>query len=185
MEAVTLAPFRPARSAIPPLSERLTGLGVALRPASGADLNFLRQLHADMRAAELILAPWSPAEKAAFCESQFTLQHQHYARLFRHADYWVVTQGAKDIGRLTVERKRKTWRIVDIIMSVQSRGSGIGAALVEWVQACAAAAKAESVALSVTVNNPGAQALYRRLGFRESRGTDPVHIAMEWRPDAG
>ena len=186
MEPIILAPFPPGKGMIPPLSERLAGFGVSLRPAAATDMPFLGRLYAGTRAAELLAAPWSPAEKAAFCASQFSLQHADYVRRFPRGDFWIVSQRLegveRDIGRLSVERKSKAWRLIDIIVSAGARGQGLGAALVQWVQASAVAAGADAVVLSVLSGNPRARALYLRLGFTDWGNGDGLHQPMRWCP---
>lgn len=186
MEAMLLDPFPSEKGSIPPICERLAQLGVTLRTATATDLPFLGRLYAGTRAAELLAAPWSAAEKAAFCASQFSLQHADYVRRFPRGDFWIVSQRldgtARDIGRLSVERKSKAWRLIDIILAVGARGQGLGAALIQWVQASAASAGAEAVDLTVLAGNPRARALYLRLGFEDSRDGDGLRQAMRWRP---
>lgn len=89
----------------------------------------------------------------------------------------------RDIGRLSVKRKSKAWRVIDIILAVEARGQGLGAALIQWVQASAASAGAEAVDLSVLTENPRARALYLRLGFQEIGDADGLYRQMRWRPD--
>ncbi|RYY23542.1 MAG: GNAT family N-acetyltransferase [Sphingomonadales bacterium] len=157
-----------------------------MRPAALADTPFLRRLYAETRAPELIATRWPAAEKAAFCDSQFALQHSDYVRRFPRSDFWVVTQATAvsigDVGRLSLDRKSRAWRVIDIIVALDARGQGLGTALIEWVQASALAAGAQSVALTVATTNPGAMALYGRLGFVETGAVTPLHRAMEWRP---
>jgi GNAT superfamily N-acetyltransferase len=159
---------------------------VTLRAAGATDMRFLGRLYAGTRAAELLAAPWSPAEKAAFCASQFSLQHADYVRRFPRGDFWIVSQRLegidRDIGRLSVERISKAWRVIDLIVAVEARGQGLGAALIQWVQASAASAGAEAVDLSVLTSNPRARALYLRLGFEDLRDGDGLYRKMRWRP---
>lgn len=159
---------------------------MTLRAAGATDMRFLGRLYAGTRAAELLAAPWSPAEKAAFCASQFSLQHADYVRRFPRGDFWIVSQRLegidRDIGRLSVERISKAWRVIDLIVAVEARGQGLGAALIQWVQASAASAGAEAVDLSVLTSNPRARALYLRLGFEDLRDGDGLYRKMRWRP---
>ena len=184
MAAMILAPFPPGKGTIPPICERLAGLGVTLRPAAATDIPFLGRLYAETREAEL--PPWSPAEKDAFCASQFYLQHADYVRRFPDGDFWIVSQRLegieRDVGRLSVERKSGAWRLIDIIVSAGARGQGLGAALVQWVQASAAAAGADAVVLSVLSDNPRARALYLRLGFADWGDGDGLCQPMRWCP---
>lgn len=180
----SLPDFPASARAIPALSDGLTAAAISLRAAHRGDMPFLSQLYAGMRAPEFVGMPWSARERAEFCDSQFALQHAHYLRHSPRSDFWIVEQAGVPIGRLYAERRRKTWRLLDMILAVEAQGRGIGSALIEWAQASAVAAGAESVELSVAINNPRAQSLYRRNGFIECGDNGPMHIAMEWRPGA-
>jgi ribosomal protein S18 acetylase RimI-like enzyme len=164
------------------MSERLRTLGVALRPARAGDLPFLRALFESFRAGELALVPWSAAQKAAFLDDQFRLQHLHFTRVHAGGDFWVLVQGPARIGRLYLDRSGPNWRIVDIGLVSQARGHGLGSALIEWIKSAATQAGAEGVALAVAANNPRARALYLRRGFREKGGGVGSHLQMLWRP---
>lgn len=180
MEADPLALF-PAPRGVSPRSDRLAVPGLALRPAASADLPFLRRLHAETRAPELLAAPWSPAEKAAFCDSQFALQHADYLRRFPRGDFWMVTREGRAIGRLYLDRGRREWRVIDITIAGTARGQGLGTALLAWVQEAARTAAASGVALSVMTANWRARALYARSGFADVGEAGPFHRAMAWR----
>ncbi len=188
MSAVTPAgPLAFPRRRAPPPSPQLPGTGIALRPAETADLPFLLGLYVGFRAPELLFAPWSAAQKQAFVEDQFRLQHLHFTRHFAAADFWILVEARppaapRPIGRLYLDRSGPAWRIVDIGLLPEARGRGTGRALIEWVQAESAAAGAKAVALHVATNNPGARALYLRLGFATSGPIEAHHEPMEWRP---
>jgi ribosomal protein S18 acetylase RimI-like enzyme len=168
------------------MCERLAGCGMTLRAAAATDMPFLHRLYAGTRAAELLPSPWSPAEKAAFCASQFALQHAGYVRRFPRGDFWIVSQRLdgmeRDIGRLSVQRKSKAWRLIDIVVAAEARKQGLGTALIQWVQASAACAGAEAVDLTVLTSNSRARALYLRLGFEDAGDGDGLHQSMRWRP---
>ena len=169
----------------PPLSDALRGRLLTLRPAEARDLPFLRDLYAGFRAAELALVPWPEAQKCAFVDDQFRLQHVHFTRWYATADFWVVMQAhplslPRPIGRLYLDRAPRAWRIVDIGLVAAARGQGLGSAMIGWIQASAAAAGA-SLALEVAANNPRAHALYRRLGFRDAGQRSATHQPMAWR----
>ena len=44
---------------------------ITLRPATPADLPFLKQVYASSRSAELAATAWTEAEKQIFCDEQF------------------------------------------------------------------------------------------------------------------
>ncbi|WP_404338083.1 GNAT family N-acetyltransferase [Sphingomonas sp. MMS12-HWE2-04] len=181
MERTALPPFPRslATAAIPSDAPRLH-----LRPAGADDLARLTQLHAALRLPELALAPWSAAEKQTFLDDQFRLQHLHFVTHHAKADFWVVTDSAgTTIGRLYLDRSRRDWRILEILLAADVRGQGLGSLLLAWVQQRAIAAGAEGVALNVTANNPRAQALYQRFRFEAGESDDGFNLPMRWRAD--
>lgn len=170
--------------ALPPADETLAGLGLRLRRAEAGDLPFLRRLYGDLRAEEMALAPWPLAMKAAFLDDQFRLQHLHFVRHFRDADFLVVEHCAPPtaptpIGRLYLDRSRAVWRIVDIGLAIGRRSSGLGAALMRWIEASARASGAAGVDLHVAQHNPRARRLYENLGYvaAEPAG-DPLYMRL-------
>lgn len=171
-----LPPF-PAKGESPPDP---SPAGLKLRTATRADLPFFLQLFAAFRAPELLLAPWSAEQKQAFIDSQFSLQHTHFVHNFPRADFWVIERGGVPGGRLYLDRTQRDWRIIELGLAPALQGAGLGSALIGWVQTSARTA-GKRVALSVAVNNPRAQALYRRLGFMETTpGAGEMHIEMIW-----
>lgn len=187
MIATGLPPFPAARRPPPPL---LDVPGLALRPATLADIAFLMRLYAGFRAAEMLMVPWPAEQKRAFLADQFGLQHRHFTRHHPAADFWLVIREeapgmAEPIGRLYLERRLPVWRIVDIGLLPDARGQGLGGALLDWVQRSAIAAGARGVALNVSVQNPRARALYLRIGFIDHGDEQAMHQPMLWRtPEA-
>lgn len=156
--------------------------GIALPAAGAEDMMLLADLHAASRMAELLHAPWPLAQKRAFLDEQFALQHAHFVKAHRKGDFRLVTQDGTPIGRFYFNRSGPEWALVDILLGAEAQGSGIGGALVGWLQQAAAEAGAESLRLSVAYNNPRARDLYRRLGFEDAGDVAGTHLAMRWRP---
>lgn len=180
MERVALPPFPRTRKDSPD-SARLAEHAITLRPATQGDLPLLVRLYAGFRTAELLLAPWSAEQKQAFCDDQFRLQHSHFVRHFRHADFWIVCDAdSTPIGRFYLDRSAREWRLIDILLTPGARGRGIGSALIHWAQTAAANTGASGIALHVAINNPSAHALYTRMGFIEGASQDGLHIPMLW-----
>lgn len=169
----------PRRTAID--ASGLRRCGITLRAAAREDLPLLAGFYAQLRMPELLFQPWSLAEKQAFVDDQFRLQHRHFVGRFARADFWIVLHDGEPIGRLYLDRSGPDWRIVDILLAAARRGQGLGTQLIAWVQQCAAAAGARGVALTVALDNRRAHALYRRLGFGDADGGDGLHQPMRWR----
>lgn len=58
--------------------------------------------------------------------------------------------------------------ISDLIVAPAHRRSGLGTALIQYLARAAREMQAECVDIGAALSNPGAVALYRRLGFRDS-----------------
>jgi ribosomal protein S18 acetylase RimI-like enzyme len=151
---------------------------VVLRPITAADEPFLRDVYASTRAKELESVPWTDQERRAFCDSQFDLQDTHYRREFPSASFDVVAWGSRPAGRLLVAFGTTECEILDIAITPEARGRGLGTLLLRWVQTNAAAADV-SLALAVEPGNP-ARRLYDRLGFQVRIG-GALHVEMVWR----
>jgi ribosomal protein S18 acetylase RimI-like enzyme len=161
----------------------LAQAGLALRPATDADLPFLRALYAQTRAAELDAVAWPEPARRAFCDGQFLLQHRHYAAHYVPAAFLVVLRAGAPVGRLTLHWTAEDLRIVDILLDTAVRGQGIGSTLLRWAQDAATVAGVMRLCLHVEWRNDGARRLYRRFGFREDAAAIAgTHRWMTWRP---
>jgi len=155
--------------------------GVALRPRTADDADFMRAIDRSTRIDELRAVPWSEAEKAAFLDMQFRAQTMHYDARYPAAEYLVIEVDDIPAGRLYVDRTASGINVLDIALLPQWRGRGIGGALLKAILDEARAA-ARTVILHVEQYNP-ARRLYERLGF-EALGSNGVYERMEWRAPA-
>ena len=156
---------------------RAAQAGLSFRRVTDADLPFLARVYASTRAEELAVTSLTEAQKAAFLDAQFHLQHAHYRKYYPEADWLVTMRDGEDIGRLYLERWPGQHRIIDIAFLPQHRGRGAGEALLRDLMDEAAAA-GKDVSIHVEKHNP-AMRLYRRLGFAtcEDKG---VYDLMRW-----
>ena len=152
--------------------------GIALRPATDADLAFQRVLFETARPDAALLAAWPEAARAPFLDQQFHFQTTHYARTHAEADRFIVVAKGRPIGRLIVDRAAAEWCIVDIALLPDWRGTGLGTVLLQKVQSAAAQARASCIQLTVEMHNP-ARRLYERLGFVAVEETIP-NVIMTW-----
>lgn len=152
---------------------------VALRPITEDDLHFLFQLYASTRAGEKELVGWEDEPWEVFMRMQFNLQHSQYMQNYEHPSFDIVMLGATQVGRLYVNRGANEIRIVDITLSPEYRGRGIGADLLSSIL-LEGDDRGVPVTLHVERNNP-ALALYQRLGFRVE-GDRGVSLFMERQP---
>jgi ribosomal protein S18 acetylase RimI-like enzyme len=158
---------------------RAAEAGLTFRRIGETDLPFLARVYASTRAEELaVVTTMTDAEKAAFLDGQFHLQHAHYQKYYPEADWLVTIHAGEDIGRLYIERWPTQHRIIDIAFLPPHRGKGFGEALLRDLMDEAAAA-GKDVSIHVEKFNP-AMRLYRRLGFatEEDKG---VYDLMRWK----
>jgi ribosomal protein S18 acetylase RimI-like enzyme len=163
------------------LSEALVSQGIALRHETADDVIFLEQLYRSVRWEELAVTSWPDSAKIAFLSQQFALQRHHYLTHYRETAFDVVTRHDVPVGRLYLDRGPVEYRIVDISLLPDARGTGIGTALLEAILAEAMAA-GRTVTIHVEKQNP-AQRLYRRLGFRPIAESGP-YDCMQWQRDS-
>lgn len=168
-----------------PDREALRRIGVTLRCAVDADLAFLRALYIGTRADELARLAWTDAEKTAFGERQFVLQHRHFLAHHGGGDFLIVQHRGQRAGRLYLDRTSSMWRIVDIAIDPGLQCRGLGRALLRWVQHAARRGGAEGVDLHVARDNSRAARLYAALGFVEAITAYPTHRRMLWRDVRG
>ena len=152
---------------------------VALRPAAPEDRDFLASVYASTRTEELMAAPWTDEQKAAFLRMQFEAQDQYYRENYTTAEFLVILDEAGvPAGRLYVDRWADEIRLMDIALLPAHRGRGLGSRLLADLQDEARRA-GKPLRIHVERMNP-ALGLYQRLGFQpiEDRG---VYWLMEWR----
>ena len=151
--------------------------GITLRPQTDADRDFLCALYASTRMEELSVTDWSEEEKRAFLTSQFEAQSEHYAKHYRGAEFSIVERENVPIGRFYVGRWKSEIRIVDIALTPETRGGGIGTALLQEVLD-EGTRTGKAVTIHVERFNPALR-LYQRLGFRhvDEHG---VYYLMRW-----
>ncbi|GAA1543989.1 GNAT family N-acetyltransferase [Nocardioides humi] len=152
---------------------------VVLRPVTDTDDAFLLALYGEIRAAELDQVAWEPGQREAFLRMQLDLQTSQYRAAHPQGSFDLVEVEGRPAGRLYVSRRPDDIRIVDVALTAEFRGRGIGGALVSRV-IDEATASGRSTSIHVEVHNPAAR-LYQRLGFRPvaRRG---VYVLMERSP---
>lgn len=163
------------------LSAALLAQGFVLRPETEADIPFLLQLFASTREEELASWPWSAEQKAAFLAQQFQAQRYHYRNFIAGCTFDVIEHNGKPAGRLYLQAQPSCLHIVDVALLPAWRGHGLGAALLEGLQA-AGRVRGKGVSTFVEKFNPALR-LYRRFGFAEI-ADHGVYLEMEWRPES-
>jgi ribosomal protein S18 acetylase RimI-like enzyme len=172
---VTLQQTPPALN----LPAAMLSQGFTLRPETDADIPFLMRLYNSTREEELAPAPWSAKQKQAFLTQQFYAQRRHYRNYIR-CTFDVIEHYGEPAGRLYLDVGPLRLHIVDIALLPAWRGRGVGAAMLEGLQA-AGRASGRAVSTFVEKFNPALR-LYRRLGFVEIADYG-IYLEMEWRSE--
>lgn len=149
------------------------------RPSVAEDKDFLSQLYASTRQAEIAAFGWDEFQKNAFLNIQFNAQQNWYQTAYPHAEWRIILLDGKTIGRIIVARSANSAILVDISLLPDHCGQGFGTRLLhELLEQCQQ--DGLSLRLQVLRTNP-AQRLYERLGFQRT-GEDQIYLQMEWRP---
>ena len=156
------------------------GAMITLRPGDAEDKEFLYQLYASTRAQEMALAGWDATQTANFLQLQFHARTQSYRLQYPDAVTQIVLRDGAAIGRIVTTLTDKEVLLVDIALLPACRNQGIGAYLIQALQA-EAARSGKEVHVYVQATNP-AQRLYRRLGF-VAEGEPGIYFEMRWRPE--
>ena len=158
----------------------ILGGKLQLRPSEPADLAFLARVYASSRNEEMSqVVDWTEAQKEAFLQSQFDLQHRHYHEHYPTADYCIVLEDGVAIGRLYVDRWDAEIRLMDVALLPESRNRGVGGLLMRDLVA-ESERTGKLLSCHVEETNP-ARRLYERLGFIEV-GEQSFYKRMERRP---
>jgi ribosomal protein S18 acetylase RimI-like enzyme len=149
---------------------RLSGSGIALRPAAAADAALVAAIYACTREEELRHVAWSDEQKKAFTDWQSQQQEKHYALHYPDAERLVISRGEEPIGRVYVDTTRLEVRLMDVTLLPPHRNRGIGSRLMDVLLEYADALGRQA-SLHVEPFNP-AKRMYERLAFRvaETRG---------------
>ncbi len=93
----------------------------------------------------------------------------------------MIEVGGSSTGRLCLDRTTLPWRIIDVVLLPEAQERGIGGAAMRQVLDDAATAGA-TVELQVALDNPRAETLYRRMGFRDALDSLWTHRHLIWSP---
>ncbi|MCG9057076.1 GNAT family N-acetyltransferase [Laribacter hongkongensis] len=153
-------------AAIESLLSRLPpGSVPGLRPQTGDDQAFIRELFVSRRWAEVSAVPgWDDAQRRSFLYSQAELQRKHYEQHYPAAGFLIVEHAGNPIGRLCMHCSATNLHIVDLALLPVWCGQGIGSRLLQVVLAQADSHR-QSCTLSVE-RGSRARWLYERLGFK-------------------
>jgi GNAT superfamily N-acetyltransferase len=162
---------------MPPPLHAAAGLGITYRLRTEGDMPFIERLFGSTR-DELAITGWPEEMKQRFIAQQHFAQNRHFELSHPGAEWLLIEQGGEAIGRLYVEDRGGDILLVDIALMPESRGRGIGTAVIADLLAQGREA-GKPISLSVYKTNP-ARRLYQRLGFMPA-GDAGAYDLMEWR----
>lgn len=157
----------------------MTAPQLTSRPSVPEDRDFLFELYASTRLAEIAAFGWDELQKKTFLSVQFQAQQAWYQTAYAQAEWRIILSEGKPVGRTIVARNAGSAILVDISLLPDHRRQGMGTRLLqELLEQC----RQEGLPLRLQVlrTNP-AQRLYERLGFQKT-GEDQIYLQMEWRP---
>ncbi|MFZ6045558.1 GNAT family N-acetyltransferase [Pseudomonas sp. CR3202] len=150
-----------------------------LRLIADADMAFLRALYATTRADEMASTGWSQPAIDTFLGQQFDAQHRYYQEHYGDAEFSLICDRDRAIGRLYVFRGPSTFNLIDIALLPEWRQRGIGTSYLQALTREADEA-GRAIRLFVEAGNP-ARRLYDRFGFVV---TGSNHVYLQMRRDA-
>jgi ribosomal protein S18 acetylase RimI-like enzyme len=169
---------------MPPPIRAASAYGISYRPKTGDDLPFIERLYASTRAEEMAMTGWPEAFQRQFIAQQQFAQSRQLELNHPGAEWLIIERGGEPVGRLYVEDRDSDLWLVDIALMPETRGAGIGTAVLrDLLEQGREAGK--PVGLTVFKANK-ARHLYAKLGFVATRETE-VYDEMVWRgdPDGG
>ena len=119
-----------------------------------------------------------PELRARLMEQQFHAQTQGYRTTHPDARLEIVEIDGAPIGRLATHRGPKALHLIDIAVSPDRRGQGVGQAILRALMD-EATALGLPLTLEVGRDNFDAQRLYHRLGF-VLVSADDTHLSLSW-----
>lgn len=157
-----------------------TPLGpVTLRAERDDDAAFLFDLFRSHAMPALAAAPIDPAMRDALVRMQFTSQTITYRAQYPGARFTIIERNGTPAGRLVVHETGDTACIVDVALQPDSRGAGLGSAVLAAVL-LELAERVSVVHCSVMWNNAASLRMLHRLGFVQTPDSAPF-LKMEWR----
>ena len=129
------------------------------------DGQFIHQLLRQVLYEQLAAHLWDPAIRDPLLDFQVRAKTGAYAASHPQADHGIIMLDDEPVGRLLVDRSGGFYNLIDIAVLPKRRSAGIGTRVVLGL--CMEAEMAhKSVRLYVSITNPRAAELYKRLGFR-------------------
>jgi ribosomal protein S18 acetylase RimI-like enzyme len=151
----------------------------ALRPETPADEAFRLALFRASRGPGWDQVALPPDMLTMIMAQQFHAQTQGYRAAYPDARLEIVTVDAVPMGRLATRRGGDAVHLVDIALTPEWRGRGVGTAILGGLMDEARALDLP-LTLQVARDNLAAQRLYHRLAFVATTA-DETHLTLTWR----
>jgi ribosomal protein S18 acetylase RimI-like enzyme len=151
-----------------------------LRPAQPRDEAFQCGLFRARRAGIFELAGLPAPMIDNLLNLQYRAREQGYRGRFPNARWSIVERAGEPIGELITDDEAESLHIVDITLSPERQGCGIGSALVRAV--LADSASRGGVRAVADIGNTPSRKMFARLGFVESPCGDGANVELWWRP---
>jgi len=136
-----------------------------VRPALPQDDPFVYQLAWQVIHDQLYAWRLEPNLRQALLDLQVRSKLGSYRAAHPHADHAIIMLDDQPVGHMIIDRAGEFYDLVDISIVPRHRSAGIGTRLI--LALCMEAEMMQkSVRLFVSVTNPRAADLYKRLGFR-------------------
>lgn len=152
----------------------------ARRPETPADEAFRLALFRASRGPGWDQVALPPDMLTMIMAQQFHAQTQGYRAAYPDARLEIIVVEAIPIGRLATHRGADAVQLIDIALTPEWRGRGVGTAILDGLMDEARALDVP-LALRVARDNLAAQRLYHRLAF-VATAADETHLTLVWRP---
>ncbi len=152
----------------------------SLRPEVETDAAFRLALFRASRGPGWDQVPLPPEMLTRIMEQQFHAQTRGYAAAYPDARLEIIVIDGAPAGRLAAHRGDDALHLIDIALTPEQRGQGVGGAILRALMD-EARALALPMTLQVARDNLAAQRLYHRLGFA-ALSADETHLALRWSP---
>lgn len=151
---------------------------ISLRSATVEDEKFLLDLYAQSRAEELARSGMDPLQREVFVQMQFQIRRAAYSATYPMARNEIICgdKGAA-LGRVITDRTAKELCLVDLAITTEMQGQGIGTKVIQELQhECLT--HGWKMRLQV-LKGSSAERLYKRLGF-SIKSEDSLRRQMVW-----
>lgn len=125
---------------------------------------------------------WEQSQLDCFLRQQFDFQQRGYASTYPHATTEIIVVDGVTCGYQLVDRSGPEVVLVEVAVSPDFRGRGVGSKVLELLLESARRCK-QDVVLNVRTDNP-AQSLYERFGF-SAVGEHGFYRSMRWESSFG